>query len=137
MRTRFLVFLTILLTAGAAGAGTHTNKRWSSEPSGNGIPIHAMSSGRVAFYNFDAATDSPVLSGAFDCDTFVVEVTGTLVIDIQTCDAGNTLCVDLPNGTDLAASGAGPQNGHGNIKVNVDTCTTCEGEVMVFCAGRN
>lgn len=129
--------LAIWAISGTAYAGTWTNVAWSTRPGGDGNPCRNFLFNNNCFYNFDAATDSPVLPSGYKCDVFVWEVTIDIVVDIQTCDAAGTLCQDLPLGTDISATGSGPQDGHGNIKVNVETCTTCEGEVMVMCAGAN
>lgn len=131
---------TIALYAAIAWAGTHTNTNWSTEPDGNGRVCNLSTFG-ACYYNFTTATDSPILQGGPRCSqifTRVIEVTADIQVDIQACDTDpdtSVACTDLPNGTDITATGIGPEGGVATgIMVNVDTCTTCEGEVEAVCA---
>ena len=140
----FFFAAVLLACSSTALAGTHTNSSWSSEPDGNGVALSTLAPGAVAYYNFDAATNSPVLpvSSCAQIYTRFVVVTAPVQADIQACDTHNSAlgCSNLPNGTDLAASTDGdlnlaPEGGvAAGIKVKVDTGTG-EGEVEVVCGG--
>lgn len=137
MMTRWIAVVAVLGLAGPAWGGAFTNVGWSTKPDGEGQVCDLGRFG-ACYYNFTSATDSPVLAGAATCSqvfTRVLEITTDIQIDIQACDPAESVsCTDLINGTDITASGTGPEGGVANgIKVNVDTCTTCEGEVEVVC----
>lgn len=136
---RFILFALALAFTVPAYAGTHTNVSWSTAPGGNGS-VCILTRDRACYYNFTAATDSPVLPNAMGCQsifTRVEEKTADIQVDVQACPNGPGMaCSNLPGGTDLAATGDGPEGGGAAaLKVVVDTCTTCEGNVEVVCVG--
>lgn len=135
-------FMAAMMVSPAAWAGVHTNTSWSSKPDGEGGAVTALDFGRVAYYNFTTATDSPVLPGASQCGqlyTRFVLVSGTAQSDMQACDpTGTRACSDLPNGSDITATTTGtsvlsPSGGvAAALKVNVDSVSG-EGEWEVVC----
>ena len=143
MRTLLALLAALLLVPATASAGAFTGIGWSTRPDGEGSHC-TLGQHRACYYNFVTATDSPILTGGVSCGqifTRVIEVTADIQVDIQACDpAGLRDCTDLVNGTDITATttstSPAPEGGvAAGIKVNVDTCTTCEGEVEVVCGG--
>lgn len=151
---RFIITAITLLLASTATAGPHTDTRWSTSPDGEGQPCD-LSRFSVCYYNWTGLNDSPLLLGpadVFQSKIRFIVVSGTTQADIEDCDAGGPAdatgtrtavrdCSDLFNGANLTTTTNGntslaPDGGVMTaVKVNVETCSSCEGEVEVKIGG--
>ena len=135
---RLFAIAAVLCFAIPASAGTHTDKNWSTKPSGAGNQCDLIGQGSVCYYNaVTDEADSPVLVVGPWCGQIFTqfwELTVDAQVDIDFCNVDGTNCNTHADGSNLAASGIGPEGGvAAAIKVMVETCTTCELEVEVKC----